>query len=72
MIFVGIILIGAGIASYVHGSQLNDSFVEQLRSLFTTGTTNPGTTFTTIGVVAIVVGCIFLIAGLVKKNKNDQ
>lgn len=59
-----LLLVGAGLA--VYGYSLNNSVEAQLESLFTNGSTNPGTIFIIVGIIVAVLGIVFIIK---KKRK---
>lgn len=67
MTIVGIICIVAGVISAIYGISMNNSIEAQLTSLFSSGNANPGTMWIIIGVIAVVIGIVLLIAGR-KKN----
>ena len=68
MIIIGLILIVAGVISAIYGSNLNNSISAQLTSLFSTGSTNPGTMFIVLGVIGMVVGLILILVEHKQKN----
>lgn len=68
MTILGILLLVAGVISAIYGNSMNNSVEAQLSSLFSSGTTDPGTTWIIIGVVAIVLGLILVVGGLRKKK----
>jgi len=68
MIILGIILVFAGVGSTIFGVTQNNSLEAQLTSFFSSGTTNPGTIWIIIGVVAIVLGIVLIIASLLRKK----
>ena len=70
MLILGILMICAGAASYIYGEQLNNNIGMQLESFFNTGSTNPGSTYVTIGVVVAVIGLILAIAGIIKNTQR--
>jgi len=71
MTILGIIFVLSGIGSIIYGVDQNNRLSSQISSLLNRGTTNPGTTFIIIGVVAIIVGIILVFAGIEKdKEKN--
>ena len=72
MIVLGIIMLVAGIASYVYGNQMNNSIEMQVKSLLNSGTTNPGSIFVTIGIVVAVIGVILIVVGCIKKFKGNN
>lgn len=72
MLILGIILICAGAASYIYGEQINNNIGMQLESFFNTGSTNPGSIYVTIGIVAAVIGLIFTIIGIIKKFQRPS
>lgn len=71
MIIVGVLLILAGGASAVYGVTQNNSWEAQLSSLFSSGSSDPGTMWIIIGGIAVVVGLVLLIAGITKTRKNN-
>ena len=71
MIILGVIMLVAGIASYVYGNQMNNSIEMQVKSLLNSGTTNPGSIFVTIGIVVAVIGVILIVIGCIKKYKEN-
>lgn len=72
MIILGIIMLVAGVASYVYGYQMNNSIEMQFKSLFNNGTTNPGAIFVTVGIVVAVIGVILIVVGCIKKFKGNN
>ncbi len=68
MLVLSIILIVAGAGSLIFGYTQNNSLERQLETLFSTGNSNPGTTWIIIGAIAAVVGVILLIASMSKKK----
>ena len=68
MIPAGIVLTILGAIGCIYGVTQNNSFEAQVNSFFSSGHTNPGTTFIVIGAIAVAVGIVLLIAGIVKKN----
>lgn len=75
MIAVGIVFIILGGISVFYGNQLNNNMEVKLDEFFSKGTTNPGEGFVIIGIIALIVGGIFLIAGLIRiliKSKNSN
>jgi len=72
MIVLGVIMLVAGIASYVYGNQMNNSIEMQVKSLLSSGTTNPGSIFVTVGIVVAVVGVILIVVGCIKKFKGNN
>lgn len=69
MLIIGIILAAAGAGSLIYGITQNNSASAQLSSLLGSGSTNPGTVYIVIGVIAVVIGIILLTMGL--KNRNQ-
>lgn len=63
----GGILIVVGVALLQYGNKLNNSLEAQFDSLLSSGSTNPGTPWLTLGAVGAVLGLILLVAGLRKK-----
>ena len=72
MIGFGIIGIIIGVVLFVTGQSINNDMERQMESLFSSGKTNPGDVYVTIGVVIGVLGLILLIAGIVKKANNGN
>lgn len=69
MIIIGVILAIAGIVSTIYGFFQNNSIDAQMESLFSTGSTNPGTIFIILGIVAIVLGAVLTYVGYKKSKK---
>ena len=69
MLGLGIISIILGLAGIIYGSYLNNDWEAQLESLFSYGSTNPGTLFIIIGGALIGVGVILIIADIAKKSR---
>lgn len=72
MIIVGILLIAAGGASAIYGVTQNNSWEAQLSSLFSRGSSDPGTVWIIIGTLAVVVGLVLLIAGIAKTRAKKS
>lgn len=72
MIIIGVIMLIAGVASYVYGNQMNNSIEKQIESLFSNGTTNPGSIFVTVGIVVAVIGIVLIVVGCIKKYKGNN
>lgn len=76
LIIFGIIFIIGGAISLIYGSSLNNSYEARWNSFWESGRSNPGETFVTIGIIALVIGFILLIAGIivkiVKSNKSNS
>lgn len=74
LIIFGIIFIIGGTISLIFGSSLNNSYEARWNSFWESGRSNPGEAFVTLGTIAIVLGFILLIAGIivkiVKSNKS--
>lgn len=69
MLGLGIISILLGLAGVIYGSYLNNDWEAQLESLFSNGSTNPGTLFIIVGGALIGVGVILIIADIAKKSR---
>lgn len=69
MTILGIILIIAGAGSMIYGYTMNNSLERQLEAIFSSGTSNPGTTWIIVGAVLAVLGVIALIAGMSKNRR---
>ena len=72
MIIIGVIMLIAGISSYIYGNQMNNSIEMQVKSLLNSGTTNPGSIFVTVGIVVAVIGVILIVVGCIKKYKGNN
>ena len=72
MIIIGVIMLIAGISSYIYGNQMNNSIEMQVKSLLNSGTTNPGSIFVTIGIILAVIGVILIVVGCIKKLKTNN
>lgn len=68
MIFFGILFIALGVWATVYGNELNSSIREQFLSLINYGSFNPGTVWMIGGVVAIIIGVLFLFGAMFKKR----
>ena len=68
MILVGGILTVLGIVSIIYGVNQNNSWSAQLLSVLSSRSTNPGTIWIVLGVIAIVVGLIIIYFDWKKKN----
>lgn len=75
MIALGIILIVLGGVSVFFGNQLNNNMEIRMNQFFNSGTTDPGSGFVIVGIIVLIVGGIFLVAGVVRaflKSKNGS
>lgn len=73
MLALGIILLIAGLGSTIYGVIQNNSIEAQLTSLFSSGSTNPGTVFLIVGIAAAVIGVVLIVVSCVKRsNANKQ
>jgi DNA-directed RNA polymerase subunit RPC12/RpoP len=72
MTIFGVIFVLSGIGSIIYGVNLNNNLASQLKSLWNSGSTNPGTTYIIIGVIAIIVGLIMIYAGLEKDKEKRR
>ena len=61
MLIGGIILIIAGAVSAIYGITLNNDLESQMQSLFMSGSTNPGTVWIIVGLVAAVIDVILAV-----------
>ena len=68
ILVIGGILAAAGIAGVIYGNNLNHSLASQFQSLLSSGSTNPGTIWIVLGVVAIVLG-VGLVVYYFLKNR---
>lgn len=68
LVIIGIILIVLGAGGSIFGFIQNNSIEAQMKSLFRSGNTNPGTVFIIIGAVLAVIGIILFIKGLSNKR----
>ena len=68
MLAFGVILMVLGIGSTIYGFYLNNSWEAQLKSLLSSGNTDPGTIWIIVGIVALIVGIILLVVALTKKR----
>ena len=66
----GIILIILGGGAIGYGIHQNNSLEAQLSSLFSRGSTNPGTIWIVAGGIAAAIGLILLIVGLTQKSNK--
>ena len=69
MFIFGILALIAGIAAAGYGIMQNNSIEAQFESIMKNGSTDPGNMFIIIGVIAAVVGLIFIIVAQSKKNQ---
>ena len=67
MVICGAILLAAGLGVIIYGFSLNNSAEAQLNALFSSGSTDPGTVWIIVGIVAFAGGIILLILGLTRK-----
>ena len=72
MVACGILLLLAGVISYAYGISLNNDIDTYLSSVFEKGETSPGSTFIVLGVVAMGIGLVLLILGIVKSVKENR
>ena len=68
MIAFGIILAILGTVGLVCGTSMNNNMSMQMESLFSNGTTNPGSMFVVLGAIALILGIILFIAGIAKRK----
>ena len=68
LIIIGGILILAGFGSIIHGVSLNNSIISQVQRLFSSGSTNPGTTWIIVGIFGVIIGSIMAFYGYKKKE----
>lgn len=61
MLVIGLILVLGGLGSLIYGFMQNNSLEAQVASFLSSGTTNPGTMFIVIGVVAVLLGIVLMI-----------
>ena len=71
IIVFGLTLLIAGILSLIYGININNNLVHQLNSLFSSGSTNPGTTYIILGVTGIIIGIIMVIVGILKQKQSE-
>jgi len=72
LLVLGVIISIAGIVSIVNGVNLNNSLAHQFQSIFSSGTTDPGTTYIVFGVIGLIIGVIMIIVGITKKNETGN
>lgn len=67
MVICSAVLIALGVGLTIYGFHLNNSVEAQLNALFESGNVDPGTVWIIAGLIALAVGIVLLILGLVKK-----
>ena len=66
---LGVLAIIVGAILTIVGFVMNNSIEAQLTSLFSTGSTDPGTIFIVIGIIVLVVGILLVV---MKKKKAQK
>ena len=72
MILFGVILIVSGIVSIIYGVNQNNSLAAQLSSVFSRGSTDPGTIYIVLGVIGIIAGLIMVYIDYNNKNTSNH
>ena len=72
LILFGIIIMLGGGGLIIYGNHLNDNFKSQVESIFTSGTTNPGNAWIIAGAVALLIGLLLTITGIVNTTRRKQ
>lgn len=65
-LFIGIIILIAGLSSVSYGNSLNCRYEEQLIALWNNDGYNPGATWIVAGIVGLLLGLIFIASALFK------
>lgn len=72
MIIIGILLLCGGGGLAIYGNSLNNSFEARWESLWTNGSTDPGSTYIILGIVLAVLGLVLLLYGLFKSTNENN
>lgn len=66
---LGVLAIIVGAILTIVGFVMNNSLEAQLASIFSSGSTNPGTIFIVIGIILLVIGILLVV---MKKKKAQK
>ena len=72
VIISSIILYILGAISTIFGIVMNNDVEAQVVSILSGSGSNPGTVFSVIGVILLIVATILLVLGITKKKKKQQ
>ncbi len=67
-LLLGLLLAGGGVIAIISGTNANNSYEAQINSVFNKGQSDPGTGLIILGISLAVVGGLFLISALFKKE----